>query len=188
MATIVFIVALIAVDAALVRYLFLHTRSLMVSVRFGFLMVNLLALASHRLWVRRGENRPFLLGFVAFGLVTALLCQAGCILAPDAMYALQQGPSYRVASFLNTELHAYFPSLQAGSSSFRFLFYATTIPAIGAVVGFPQLVVALAGGLSAWWMRRLWSPNIAIQRPRLRRVADLRQQAAAWRHRWRRTD
>jgi hypothetical protein len=153
MATLVFIVALIAVDVALVRYLFLHSRSLMVHVRFGFLMVNLLALASHRLWVRRAESQPFLLGFVTFGLATALLCQAGCILAPDAMYALQKGASYQVASFLNAEIHAYFRSLQGGSS-FRILFYAMSIPAIGAVVGLPQLLVALVGGLSVWWTRR----------------------------------
>ena len=46
----VFVVALIAVDFTMVHYLFIHSRPAMVAVRYGLLMVNVLAIAAYLLW------------------------------------------------------------------------------------------------------------------------------------------
>jgi hypothetical protein len=58
-AALVFAVALIAADIALVQNLFIHSRAAMVSVRYGLLMANVLAIADYRLWSGRGTRRPF---------------------------------------------------------------------------------------------------------------------------------
>jgi hypothetical protein len=150
----VFTIALIALDMALVRYLFDHDRALMVSVRCGLLMANLLAVAGYRIWAKRGTGQPFLSGFVSFGLVAALLYQAGCVLAPKAMDDHQARLAFPVALAIRRVLPSNFPSLGNGYLYAKILFYATSIPAIAFVVGFPQLLVALFGGLIRWRTRR----------------------------------
>jgi len=152
--TLSFAIALIAIDVTLVRCLFLHDRSLMVAVRCGLLMANLLAVAGYRLWARGGTGQPFLSGFVSFGLMATLLYQAGCILAPKAMDDHQASLAYPVALAIRGVLPYAFPSLENGYLYAKILFYAATIPAIAFVVGFPQLLFALLGGLIGWGTRR----------------------------------
>jgi hypothetical protein len=164
--TLVFAVALIAIDIALVQELFIRSRLIMVSVRHGLLMVNVLAIAAYRIWAGRVTYRPFLSGFVAVGLATALVCQACCcILAPDAMYEYQARLAFPVALAINGFLPR-FSSAQNGHLYFKIFFYAATIPAIAVVVGLPQLLVALVGGLISWSLHRWISPYVAKQRPR----------------------
>ena len=148
--TLTFAIALVAIDMTLVRYLFLHDRSLMVAVRCGLLMANVLAVAGYRLWARRGTGHPFLSGFVSFGLLAALLYQAGCVLAPKAMDDHQAGLAFPVALAIRRVLPNDFPFLDNGHLYAKILFYAATIPAIAVVVGFPQLFFALVGGLIRW--------------------------------------
>jgi hypothetical protein len=143
----VFAVALIAVDFTLVHYLFIHSHRAMVSVRYGLLMVNVLAIAVFLLWRGRGTRQPFLSGLVAVGMVTALICQACCwILAPEGMYQWQARLAFPVASNINDILPRR-PSTNNGYDYHRILFYAATIPPIAIVVGLPQLIVALVGGV-----------------------------------------
>jgi hypothetical protein len=144
--TLAFAIALFAIDVTLVRYLFIHDRSLMVTVRCGLLMANVLAVAGYRLWATRGAEQPFLGGFVVFGLMAALLYQAGRGLAPKMMDDHQAGLAFPVALAIRRVLPADFPSLRNGAQHARVLFYAATIPAIALVVGFPQLLFALVGG------------------------------------------
>jgi hypothetical protein len=152
--TLTFGIALIAIDVTLVRYLFLHDRSLIVAVRCGLLMANLLAVAGYRLWAGRGTEQPFLTGFVTFGLMATLLYQAGCVVAPKVMDDHQAGLAYPVALAIRRVLPSDFPTLGNGSLYAKILFYAATIPAIAFVVGFPQLLFALVGGLIRWRTRR----------------------------------
>jgi hypothetical protein len=143
----VFAVALIAVDFTMVHYLFIHSRPAMVSVRYGLLMVNVLAIGVYRLWAGRGTRRSFLIGLVAVGTVTALLCQACCwVFTPDTMYEYQA----RLATPVASRIIKFLPRISSvtnGNRYFRILFYAATIPPIAIVVGLPQLLVALVGGL-----------------------------------------
>ena len=152
--TLTFAIALIAIDVTLVRYLFVHNRSLMVAVRCGLLMANLVPLAGYRLWARRGTEQPFHSGFVSVGLIAALLYQAGCILAPRAMDDHQAGLALPVALAIRGFLPNELPSFENGPLYANILFYAATIPAIAFVVGFPQLLFALLGGLIHWRTRR----------------------------------
>jgi len=143
----VFAVALIAVDIVLAQNLFVHSRPAMVSVRFGLLMLNILAIAVYQLWARRGTRRPFLIGLVAAGTAIALLCQASCwSFAPDTMDEWQARWALPVAARIIKYLPR-FSSVENGYRYFRILFYATTIPAIAIVVGLPQLIIAVVGGL-----------------------------------------
>jgi hypothetical protein len=154
LATLVFAIALIALDLALVRYLFGFGRPLMVSVRNGLLMANALPIAAYQLWVRRGQTHSFLTGFVAAGLAAALLCQACCwMLAPKAMDDYQARLVAPVAFAIHGVLPQ-FESLGNGRFYYRILFYFATIPAIAAVVGLPQLLAALSGGLYWWKVQR----------------------------------
>jgi hypothetical protein len=161
-ATLAFTVALIAVDIALIQDLFIHSRPMMVSVRYGLLMLNVLAIAAYRLWNAVGTHRPFLGGFVVSGLATALLCQAACLLAPETMYQWQA----RLALLVALKIHGFLPhfsSTETGRLSFKILFYAATIPPIAVVMGLPQLLVALVGGLINWSLPRRVTPNVAHQ-------------------------
>jgi hypothetical protein len=145
----VFAVGLIAVDFTMVHYLFIHSRPAMVSVRYGLLMVNVLAIAVYLLWRGRGTRRPFLSGFVAVGLAAAILCQVCCwVLAPETMYEFQARLASPVASAINGILPRH-PSTENGYFYYRILFYATTIPPIAVVVGLPQLIVAVVGEVIA---------------------------------------
>ena len=149
LATLFFAVALTAIDMALVRYLFAHNRPLMVSVRYGFLMANVLPIAAYLLWTRRSRSHPFLTGFFAAGLVATLFCQACCLLMFQRMDDFQADMAFPVALAINRALRRV-SLLSKGYLFYKSLFYAVTIPAIATVVGGPQLLVALVGGLIGW--------------------------------------
>lgn len=140
--------ALVAFDLALVRSLFAGSRPLLVSVRFGLLMANVLPAAGYSLWAWRGRGRvrPFLLGFVAAGVTAALGGQAACLVAFPASDDYQARVALPVASSVHGLLRRVRP-LTARYLDDRTLFYAATIPAVAAAVGAPQLLIALAGGL-----------------------------------------
>jgi hypothetical protein len=147
--TLSFAVALVAIDMALVRYLFARNRPLMVFVRFGFLMANVLPITAYLLWTRRSGKHPFLTGFIAAGLVATLLCQACCLLAFPRMDEYQAEIALPAALAINRALRRV-SLLSNGYLYDKSLFYAVTIPAIATVVGAPQLLVALVGGLIGW--------------------------------------
>jgi hypothetical protein len=133
---------------------------MMVSVRYGLFMLNVLAIAAYRLWNARGTYRPLLGGIVVTGIATALLCQAGCILAPETMYQWQA----RMALPVALKIHEFLPrfsSTETGRLYFKILFYAASIPPIAVVIGLPQLLVALVGGLINWSLPRRVTPNVA---------------------------
>jgi hypothetical protein len=151
--TLMFIVAMVAIDFGLLRLMdmgsvdeqFVAQSQAVASV---FLMVNILALGLLRIIAARGKNRPFLVGFELAGSL-AVIANCGCYFwIPDQMQGmLHQYFDYCITWWPKWLFEFVFrPSFIERAVMVRYTIMLVLIPILFAPFMLIQISVALAGG------------------------------------------
>lgn len=143
-ARIMIIVAIVAVDCALLRVTSTGGRDdgSMAQATSLLIMSNILALGFFRILARRGERHPFLTGFVGSGLV-GMLIYLGCCYNTSVRQAQQavQGSCASLISYLPR--HILMDSGRRGNPLARMLLFVILIGIPAMVFTLGQLFVAL---------------------------------------------
>ena len=151
--TLMFIVAMVAIDFGLLRLMDMASADAQFvvpsqAVGSVFLMVNILALGLLRVIAVRGKNRPFLVGFELAGSL-AVLANSGCYFwIPDQMQGmLHKYFEYCVTWWPEWLLEFVFrPNIAERAVMVRYTIMLVLIPILFAPFMLIQISVALAGG------------------------------------------
>jgi hypothetical protein len=153
-------VALLAIDIAVWKQGFTRPWVSM-GVRGTLVASSVLAFALVHLLKGRG-NRPFLVGFLAAGLVAGLAYWAWCWLAPWQVYAdAQSAVDQVVINFFLDRIPGLEHSVLQRSSFTRLFFEMTCFPLIVTIDSLPVLSVAVLGG----WVWRKRAARDLLHRP-----------------------
>ncbi len=145
LATISLLIAVLAVDFALIRQVVAYDVSVWTTIGIGFLpMANALVLGLPRTLGSRGRRGPFLVGFEVAGWLATIAYLAACAVDPQAMMG-------RLVSFAEAVTAAFDLVLGSGRAQRLFtnsLYVGVTAEVVMVVAFFtlPPLLLALFGG------------------------------------------
>jgi hypothetical protein len=163
-AALYFTTAIIAIDLTLLRWAIIERESV-VTGRGLLFMINALGFGLYQLAKVRGKGCPFMIGFVATGLLVALIYFDYCQLFYNAAIRTQQWmlrPISAIAEVNHLDF-MYFPWSGTGrlTTSRRLFCSLVMTPVVTGIIALPQLLLALAGGFLA---RRLTSASCVTTR------------------------
>jgi hypothetical protein len=162
------VLLILAADLAWLRWFLIQGRSSL----FGFYpmaldlgiipMLSALAMGGYRLAIRRERSRPFLVGFTVFGSLALIAYSACCLMIPEAIDRILRGiepvlngwPSARLVRRI---LEPFGDVLFRGHDLGAFDLYQ--IAWVTVLLSFPQVAVALVGGLSTSRIHRWIARN-----------------------------
>ncbi len=144
--------ALIAVDFAMLRLSIIERESV-VTVRGVLFMINVLGLGLYNVFKVRFNDCPFLIGFVATGLLVTLISFDYCQFFYQAALRNQQWTLAPISAIVEVDHldFMHFPCLGPGRvRTTRSVLYAVIMtPVVTSILAVPQLLVAVFGGLVA---------------------------------------
>ncbi len=140
-ATLAVVVALVAIDIAWIRTVFIRHHSVFGFIREGydlglFLMAHILPFGLYPMIHRRGPGQRFLIGFEAGGLAAALGYAGFAWIAPEGLLAAFSVPMDPIWNLCSRWL---------SNGTLEYAIIMTLYLALG--LGFPQLIIAVACGI-----------------------------------------
>jgi hypothetical protein len=153
-----FLVVVVAVDCGLLRFAFSGKPVRAVCLAGVLLPANVLAYGIYRLVTARGSRRPFLLGFVVYGLAAMLALLAYAWAAPTSFMEAAAA----VLDPVGRALEAVLPRALLESEWLR---DAIGVTFITVLLGLPVLAVAAFGGLVCSLVARVAVPARTADQP-----------------------